>query len=365
MTTTLPAPRSEAPLPVAPPEAPASDRGARLAQATVRWIAALGGAFLIFSALLISKNANPLTVYTDAWNSTFARQQSIEDIVIKMAPFVLAALAVVVPARAGMANVGGEGQVIIGAVAACGTAMAVGDALPGVTVMVLMMLAGMVAGAMWAGIAGAMRLLLKVNEAVTTLLLNYVALDVLLFLIYQPWRADPTGQPATKELQTAAKLPLLAGTTVNVGIVIAVIAVVLVWIALSFTTWGFSLSVVGGNAEAARRAGLPVAKLLLSALLVGGALAGLAGMVHFAGVEYKLRPGFGAQIGYTAFLASWLARHKPIPVLLACFVFAALTVAGDSLQLDAGLPAATVNILTGLILIAVLGWTTSTRKANS
>jgi ABC-type uncharacterized transport system permease subunit len=98
-------------------------------------------------------------------------------------------------------------------------------------------------------------------------------------------------------------------------------------------------------------------------LLVGGALAGLAGMVHFAGVEYKLRPGFGSQIGYTAFLASWLARHRPIPVVIACFVFAALTVAGDSLQLDAGLPAATANILTGLILIAVLGWTTTKRSA--
>ncbi len=365
MTATLPAPPSEVPPPASVAAEPTTDAGRRLARGAVRWIAALGGALLIFSALLISKDANPLSVYADAWRSTFARPQSIEDIVIKMAPFVLAALAVVVPARAGMVNVGGEGQVIMGAVAACGVALAVGDSLPGTGVIALMLVAGMAAGAVWAGIAGAMRLLLKVNEAVTTLLLNYVALDVLLFLIYQPWRADPTGQPATEELPTAAKLPLISGTTVNVGIVIAVIAVLVIWIALSFTNWGFSLSVVGGNAEAARRAGLPVAKLLLSALLVGGALAGLAGMIHFAGVEYKLRPGFGAQIGYTAFLASWLARHKPIPVLLACFVFAALTVAGDSLQLDAGLPAATAAILTGLILIAVLGWTSSTRKATS
>ena len=100
------------------------------------------------------------------------------------------------------------------------------------------------------------------------------------------------------------------------------------------TRWGFRLSVVGGNAEAARRAGLNVPVLILSALLVGGALAGLAGMIQFAGIEYKLRPGFGRQIGYIGFLASWLARHQPLPVLLAAFVFASLSVAGDSLQLD-------------------------------
>jgi simple sugar transport system permease protein len=341
-----------------------TDRWTHLGEFSLRWIAAIGGALLIFSVLLLTKGSNPLQVYSDVWTSTFARQQSLEDIAIKMAPFVLAALAVVVPARAGMANVGGEGQVIIGAVAACGVGLAVGDRFVGGLTIALMMLAGMLAGSAWAGIAALMRLFLKVNEAVSTLLLNYVALDVLLFLIYQPWRATPAGQPATRELNDVAKLPVIGTTTVHIGIIIALVAVLAVWIALSFTTWGFRLATVGGNGEAARRAGMPVAKLLLSALLVGGALAGLAGMVHFAGVEYKLRPGFGAQIGYTAFLASWLARHRPIPVVIASFVFAALTVAGDSLQLDAGLPAATVNILTGLILIAVLGWTTSKRRAS-
>ena len=114
---------------------------------------------------------------------------------------------------------------------------------------------------------------------------------------------------------------------------------------------------VGGNAEAARRAAMPVTLLMLSALLVGGALAGLAGVIEFSGEELKLRPGFGAQLGYIGFLASWLARHKPVPVLIAAFLLASLSVASDSLQLDSGLPAATVNVLTALLLMAVLGWT--------
>jgi simple sugar transport system permease protein len=314
--------------------------------------------------VLLSRHVNPLTVYADAWTSTILDPFSLQQIVIKLAPFVLAALAVVVPAKAGLTNVGGEGQIVIGAVAAAGVGLAFDRSLPGPLVITLMLIASAVAGALWAGVAGLMRLTVKVNEAVTTLLLNYVAFDVLLFLIYQPWRANPSGQPSSRELADQAKLPVLGGSSVHVGIIIALVASLAVWFVLRSTSWGFRLSVVGGNAEAARRAGLPVTALLLSALLLGGAFAGIGGMVHFAGVEYKLRPDFGINIGYIGFLASWLARHKPLPVLLASFTFAAFTVAGDSLQLDAGLPAATSNILTGLVLIAVLGWTSAPRKAD-
>ena len=224
----------------------------------------------------------------------------------------------------------------------------------------------MLAGALWAGIAAGLRLVAGVNEAISTLLLNFVALDLLLFLIYQPWRESSTAQPATRELADAAKLPVLtAGSRVHVGIVFALVLVVLVQVALTRTRWGFRISVAGGNAEAARRAGMNVAILVLSALMVGGALAGLAGMIQFSGVEYKLRPGFGNQLGYTAFLACWLARHKPFPIVLTAFVFAALSVSADSLQLDSGVPAASINVLTALVLIAVLGFTANRKVSRA
>ncbi|CAN5119397.1 ABC transporter permease [soil metagenome] len=335
----------------------------RVGAVTLRWVAAILAALAIFSVLLVAKGANPLAVFTDMWASTFARPKSVAEIFIKMAPFVLAALAVVVPAKAGLTNVGGEGQVIVGGVAAAGTGLLLDPVLPGGAVFVIMIIAGMLAGAAWAGIAATLRLFVKVNEAVSTLLLNFVALDLLLFLIYQPWRESSTGQPSTRELADTAKIPVITGTGVNIGIILALVATAAVFFVLNFTRWGFRLGVVGGNPEAARRAGMPVASLLLTALLVGGALAGLAGVISFAGTEYKLRPSFGDQIGYVGFLVSWLAAHKPIPVLIAAFVFAALAVGGDSLQLDSHLPAATVNILTALILVAVLGWTRSKEKA--
>lgn len=331
----------------------------------LRWSSALIVALVLFSLLLLLKGANPITAYTGIWESTFLRARPLQEIFVQMTPLVLGALAVTVPARAGLTNVGGEGQIIMGGVGACGAFLLLGESSSGGLLLGAMLVAAVAAGALWAGLAAAMRLVAGVNEAISTLLLNFVALDVLMFLIYQPWRESPVGQPATRELVDAAKLPVVTGTKVNVGIVLALVLAVVVYVALHRTRWGFKISVAGGNAEAARRSGLNVPALVVSALLIGGALAGLAGMIQFAGVEYKLRPSFGYQLGYTSFLACWLARHQPFPILVAAFVFAALSVSSDSLQLDAGVPAASIHVLTALVLIAVLGFTAPRRKARA
>lgn len=330
-----------------------------------RWVGALAAAVTIFAVLLMIKGAHPIDAYSAMITLAFGQQASVDQIVIRMAPLVLGALAVAIPARAGLTNVGGEGQIIIGGVAACGITLWLPETLPGPLLIVAMLVTAAVAGALWAGLAATLRLVAGVNEAISTLLLNFVAIDVLLFLIYQPWRDNPAGQPATRELVDTAKLPLLsAGSRINIGIVIALVATVLVHLALTRTRWGFQISVAGGNSEAARRSGLNVPKLVLSALTIGGALAGIAGMLIFAGVEYKLRPGFGHQVGYTAFLVCWLARHKPFPILLGAFLMATLAVAGDSLQIDSQIPSAAIYVLTALILMAVLGFTTA-RKAKA
>ena len=359
-----------APAAGAPPAGPAPEEAATpgwhaAGPAVLRWVAAVAGAVVLFSVVLATRGANPGEVFAAVWQNVFLNGTAVQEILIKAGPIALAALAVVIPARAGLVNVGGEGQLLIGAVAAAGVSLAVDGTLPGAVTMLLMALAAMVAGAAWSGLAAGLRVWVKVNEAVSTLLLNYVALDLLLFLIYQPWK-DPngSGQPASRPLADAAKLPVFTGSSMHVGLALVVVAAVVTWAALRLTTWGFRLGAVGGNPEAARRAGFPVVTLLLSGMLAGGALAGLGGMIHYAGVEYQLRPGVLAGIGYVGFLASWLARHKALPVLLASVVLSALIVAGDSLQIDSGLPAASVNVLTGLILVAVLGWTTGRRTGG-
>jgi simple sugar transport system permease protein len=333
-----------------------SPRAARLTRGAGRLALAYAAALVLFGAFVLTKGANPLDVYSEMWRSTVVDTSSLGQVLVKAAPLVLAGLAVAVPAKAGLVNVGGEGQVVLGAIAAAGVALAVDGKLSGPLVVVLMMLAAALAGALWAGLAAVLRLTVKVNEAITTLLLNYVAIDLLLYLIYQPWKdRHGSGQPATRPLADAARLPLLGTSRVHAGIIVALVATAVVFALLRWTSWGFKLRVVGGNPEAARRAGLPVAALLLSAMLVGGALAGLGGMVHFAGAEFKLRPGMTLNFGYIAFLAAWLARHEPLKVAGAAILLAAIAIGGDSLQVDSGLPAAAVNVLMGLVLVAVMG----------
>jgi ABC-type uncharacterized transport system permease subunit len=322
--------------------------------------AAVLGALAIFGLLVTIKGADAFTVYHDVWDSLFSHV-SVTGTLVKSSPIILAALAVTVPAKAGLVNVGGEGQLIIGGVAAAGVYLAMGPSAPGGVVLIGMAVAAALAGALWAGLAAVLRLKWGINEAVSTLLLNYVALNVMYFLIYDRWK-DPhgSGQPATRPLPVAQRLPLIGTSKVHTGLIVSLVAVVVVAWVLKSTRWGFKLRVVGGNSEAARRAGMTVGMLILSSMAIGGALAGLGGFSQLAGAEFKLRPDFLVTYGYTAFLASWLARHRPYGVALAAILLAGITVAGDSLQIDSQLPAACVNILMALLLLATFGWS---RKA--
>jgi general nucleoside transport system permease protein len=329
------------------------------------WAVAVLGAPVIFGAFTAARGVNPVTMYADMVSS-LADPVQAETVLVRAVVLVLAGLAVAVPARAGLLNVGGEGQIVIGAVAAAGVGLVTDRTLPGGLVLLLMALAAMAAGAVWAGLAAVLRLTVKVNEAISTLLLNFVAIDIMLGLIYAPWKdASGFGQPSSRPLAPGARLPLfVAGGTLNAGIVVALLALGAVWWAMRYTAWGFRLRVVGGNVEAARRAGMRVGTLLLSAMLVGGALAGLAGLVHFAGTEFKLRPGMTTNFGYVGFLASWLAMHRPLRVGLAALLLAAIAMGADSLQIDSGLPAASLNVLMAVVLLVVLGSRFAVRRKS-
>ena len=312
-------------------------------------------ALAVYFVVVAIRGADPFAVFGTMVQSTLFNWSALQQVILRAVPLVLAALAVSVPARAGMVNVGGEGQLIMGAVAACGVGIAVGASWPGPLSWLAMAVAGAAAGGLWAGIAGFMRSVLGANEAVSTLLLNFVANDVMLFLIYQPWKyAKGSGQPESAPLAGVARLPDIFGSELDIGVLVVVAVAVGVWWLLRRSNWGFCLRVVGGNREAARRAGLPVKRLLVSSMIVGGLLAGLGGMLNFAGLEHQLRPGISAGFGYIAFLAAFLGRHDPPKVVAAALLFAAIEVSGNGIQLGYGLDGSITDILLGLIVVAPL-----------
>lgn len=325
-------------------------------RAAGRWAAVAVSSITVYAAFLVARGAEPVTVFGSMLDSAFGGPTAVGDTLVRMTPFLLAAVAVAVPARAGMINIGAEGQLVMGSVGAAAVLFALGGSAGPLT-LAAGAAGGILAGAVWAGIAAVLKVVFRVNEAISTLLLNYVAGFVVTWLVFGPWK-DPAslGQAYTRRLVEAERLPVLWGNRVHVGVVVAVVVAVAVWLVLSRTAWGFRLRVVGGNPDAARRAGWPVGRLELAAIIVGGAVAGLGGMIEVTGVEARLRPDMMSGFGYIGFLASWLARHDPLRAIGSAFLLAAIAIGGNGLKLSSGLSAAAVNILMAVVLLAVLGW---------
>lgn len=329
----------------------------RALRTTARWVLAIVAALLIFAAFLIAKGAGPITVYQTMWQSFAGSSNSIGEWFVQSAPFLLAALAVAVPARAGLFNIGGEGQLVLGAIGAIFVAELLGNSLSPILELLLMAIGGIVGGALWAAVPALLKRYTFTSEAITSLLLNYIAVLLLAFLVNGPWK-DPLsfGYPASRSLELDERFPIIWGSRVHAGIFISVVMAVAVWAILKYTPWGFRVRVVGGNAEAARRAGFKVGAITVSTMLFGGALAGLAGMIEVTGVEGQLRPSMMVGYGFIGFLASWLVKHDPLKIIGSALLLGAIAVGGNGLKTSAGLSGAAVNILMAVLLLAILGW---------
>ncbi len=220
-----------------------------------------------------------------------------------------------------------------------------------------MALAGMAAGAAWAAVPAFLRLTTGANEAITSLLLNYVAGLVLTWLVFERWK-DPAslGQAYSEELDVRSRLPIMWGERVHAGILIAVVAALCRVVVLRSTTWGFKLGVLGGNPEAARRAGFRVSDWPWWRCSSAERSPVSPAWSSSAASRRRLRPEMLAGYGYIAFLASWLARHDPLKAMVSSLALAAIAVGGFGLKISAGLSGAAVNVLMALVLLAVLGF---------
>jgi simple sugar transport system permease protein len=368
VTATQSPPDQDAPAAAAEGEVDATASASRFAdlpRTIVRWAVLVGATLAIFSAFLLAKGADPAAVLESMWDTAFGTPDSAGETLIRATPLLLAALAAAVPARAGLFNLGGEGQLLMGAIGAIFVADRLGGAAPSVVTLGLMAVGGATFGAAWAALPAVLKVVTRTNEAISSLLLNYIAGLVVTWLCFEPWK-DPTslGQAYSRELVGPERLPVIWGQRVHPGIFIGIGAAVVLFFVLRSTTWGFKLRVLGGNPSAARRAGLAVGGLSVAAMAVGGAMAGLGGMIEVAGTEGRLRPDLLAGVGFIGFLASWLAKHDPLRAILASILLGAIAVGGSGLKITAGLSGGAVNILMALVLFAVLGWGTRPEGAK-
>ena len=321
----------------------------------------LGVGLFMFALVLLVFGRNPLRAYADIFVATLGSWYGVSETLVKLIPLVLTAVAVAVPARIWLINVGGEGQLHIGALAATWGALTFGT-WPAWLLLPTMCALGFAGGALWALIPGVLRARGLASETISTLLLNYVAILLVQFAVFGPWK-DPGGvnYPQTAEFAAAAILPTFYASRVHLGIVFALVALGIFGFVVGRTRWGLEMRAIGGNADAARRTGIPIGRYVIVLMLVGGGLAGLAGMCEVSAIQGRLRSSLSPGYGYTGFLISWMAAGRPAGILLASLLLAVITAGGDILQMTQSLPGSVVNILMAAILFVVLGSRMSAR----
>src|SRR5262249_27941229 len=327
---------------------------ASLERIAVPMLALLASAAVFGLLLAVYAHVDPLEAFALMYQGAFGSWFSWQNTLSRAAPLILTALCTALPARMGLIIIGNEGALVVGGVAAAAAGIAVTNASP-LIVQLVMAAAGMIAGGAWIALAGGVRQWRGGNEAISRLLLTYIAIALMNHFVEGPLR-DPSSlnKPSTWPIGDANMIGAIPGTDVHWGLVYGVVACVVVWLFQRFTTWGFAMQVIGGNPRTARMMGLDVGRYVLLACGAGGAFAGLAGMGEVAAVHGKANASLAVGYGYSGILVSFLARHHPLAIMPVAILLGGIGASGGLLQRRLDLPDAAVVVLQGIIFVAIL-----------
>jgi len=309
---------------------------------------------LLFAIFIAFMGHEPFDVFHSLYRGAFGTWFSWQNTLIGAAPLMLTALCTALPARIGFIVIGGEGAVVVGGLC---SALA-GLALAGVTVwfaLPMMLAMGFVCGGLWIMFIGYLRYYRGVNETISSLLLNYIAIAILSFLIFGPLRDPSTlNKPSTFAIDEKFLVGNMGETFIHWGFAYGVIFCLLYWFLLHKTTFGFSVDVTGGNVKAARISGLPVPKLILSTFFLGGAAAGLAGALEVIAVHGRANSSLNAGYGYEGILIAFIARHNPLAIIPVAILLGGIKAGNGLVQRADDLPDATGLVLQGIIFVVIL-----------
>lgn len=316
-------------------------------------------AFIISGIVLKIIGGQPLVVAKFFFEATFGSWPVFSDTMVKATPLIMVGLACTIAFKMKLWNIGAEGQFYIGAFAASLVVLVpfVSPETPRFIVISMMIIMGMLGGAIWGFIPGYLKARFQVNEIITTLMLNYIAILWNNFWIFDKW--SDAGFQFTPVFEKNAWLPRLAdlardysifsGITLHFGLVLAIIAAVVVWWVLERSRWGYEIKLTGDNPEAARYAGINIVRNVVLVMMFSGALAGLAGMAEVTGVVHRLQERISPGYGFTGIIVAWLAKLNPFTVILVAILFGALIVAGREIQ-----PSGLSNLLQGIVLFMII-----------
>jgi simple sugar transport system permease protein len=319
-------------------------------------------ALLLGAVMLILLGANPIEGYAALLEGAFGSTNAIADTVVKATPLLLVALGICIAFRGGVINIGGEGQMILGALTATALGLAAPEA-PGWLIVPLALILGFAAGAVWGGIPGYLKARFNVNEILSTIMMNAIAVQLMNMMLRGPMidknQKGAAAIPQTPRLADAFDLPRLIPTRLHLGALIAILLAIAVYFFLWRTTIGYRIRAVGLNAHASRYAGISVERNIVLSLLLSGAFAGLAGAIQVYGVNHFMitdgtAAGFTGSAGFNGIVVALFGQLHPIGAIPASFFFGALLVGANKLQRAVQVPAAFLTALNGLVVIFVV-----------
>lgn len=314
-------------------------------------------AFGIGGILIVSVGKNPLEVYGYLFSGPFSNLNSFGETLVKATPLIFTALATIFAYRSGVFNIGGEGQVVMGAVASIAFTLRFTGTLPGPVILIISLLLGILAGGVWGLIPGVLKALLNINEVIVCIAFNYIAILFMNYLCSGPMKEKVN--PQTPQIAESVRLPrILPGTRVHLGIVIAVVTAVAFYYFLFHTAHGFKLRVVGLNPQAAFASGYKIRTYTILTMFVSGAVAGLAGSVELHGVGYRLMAGFCADYGYNGISIALISQLNPLGSILVAYIFSVLRAGSSTMQIATGIPTSIVEIIQALVIFFVIAGTT-------
>ena len=320
-------------------------------------------ALIVGAVMLLLLKVNPIEAYKAMWEGAFGSQNALAETLVKATPLLLVGLGICISFRGDVINIGGEGQMIIGAILGTLVGITLVD-WSGWIVIPVALLVGFAGGAIWGGIPGVLKAYFNVNEILSTVMMNAIAVQLMNFLLRGPM-IDPSQAelaskiPQTARLIDAFRLPRWAPTRVHLGALIAVVLAVLVYILLWRTTWGYKIRAVGQNPHASKYAGIKVKNYIVLALVLSGAFAGLAGAMQVYGVNFRMitdgsASGFTGSAGFNGIVAALFGQLHPIGTIPASILFGALLVGANKMQRVVQVPSALITALNGLVVVFVV-----------
>ncbi|MBW1649076.1 MAG: ABC transporter permease [Deltaproteobacteria bacterium] len=319
-------------------------------------ICAIIFALLAGGVFLYTIGVNPFSAYSNVCSQIFTNKWGIEDLLLKMSPLMLTGISVALAAKMRLWNIGADGQFYMGACAATWVALTFGGSGNSLMLLPLMFLAGVTAGALWIFIPAFFKAHFNVNDIITTLLMNYIAISLVDYFLFGSWR-DPNSLnfPITALFPPAAALPMIKNINLHIGFLIGIFIILLIYFFLEKSRFGIYVNIVGNNPNAAQYSGVNKKRLIILIMMISGAIAGLAGVIELTGVHHRLQQNISLGYGYTGIIVTWLSRAHPLGVIFNAFFMAFIFVGGEIMQMSAGIPVAMIYLFQGIILFSVLG----------